>query len=61
MIWGDILGKFQTNHNVNIERKEGKDKEASRLMEIANGMLELAPSSLWELIVKLSGILWASY
>lgn len=44
MLWGDILGKFQINHNVHIEKKEDKNKKASRLMEIASDMMDGASS-----------------
>lgn len=45
MIWGDILGKLQINHNVHIEKKEEKNKKASRLMGIASDMMGPAPTS----------------
>lgn len=45
MIWGDILGKLQINHNVHIEKKEEKNKKASRLMDIASDMMGPAPTS----------------
>ena len=61
IIWGGILGKFQLITIWIQYRKEGKDKEASRLMEIAGGMLEPAPTSLWELIVKFLSILWTTF
>lgn len=61
IIWGSILGKFQLITTWIQYRKEGKDKEASRLMEIADGMLEPAPTSLWELIVKFLGALRTTF
>lgn len=61
IIWGGILGKFQLITMGIQYRKEGKDKEASRLMEIADGMLEPAPTSLWELIVKFLSVLWTTF
>lgn len=45
MIWGDILGKLQINHNVHIEKKEEKNKKVSRLMDIASDMMGPAPTS----------------